>query len=130
LKLQLQAGSAASDDAIESNFSSTQYAPTRLALTALDALRRNFTFCEISMLACLRNKHEDKCNRSRVRLACFLLVCGLQSVDWDSARLSRRSDFLPITEQAMTITPIVFILIILLFGFNSTGQVDTRRQTQ
>ena len=27
-------------------------------------------------------------------------------------------------EQTMTITPIVFILIILLFGFDLTGQVE------
>jgi hypothetical protein len=32
-------------------------------------------------------------------------------------------------EEAMSITPIVFILIILLFGFDSTGQVNTRRKT-
>jgi len=33
-------------------------------------------------------------------------------------------------EEAMTITPIifVFVLIILLFGFDSTGQVKTRRK--
>jgi hypothetical protein len=29
-------------------------------------------------------------------------------------------------EEAMTTTPIVFILIILLFGFDSAGQVNTR----
>ena len=28
----------------------------------------------------------------------------------------------------MSIIPIVFVLIILLFGFDSTGQVGTRRQ--
>ena len=28
----------------------------------------------------------------------------------------------------MSIIPIVFVLIILLFGFDSTGQVETRRQ--
>jgi hypothetical protein len=31
-------------------------------------------------------------------------------------------------EEAMSTTPIVFVLIILLFGFDSTGQVKTRRQ--
>jgi hypothetical protein len=31
-------------------------------------------------------------------------------------------------EEAMSITPIVFVLIILLFGFDSTGEVKTRRQ--
>jgi hypothetical protein len=29
-------------------------------------------------------------------------------------------------EEAMSITPIVFILVILLFGFDSTGQVKSR----
>ena len=29
-------------------------------------------------------------------------------------------------EEAMSITPIVFVLIILLFGFDSTGQVGTQ----
>jgi hypothetical protein len=31
-------------------------------------------------------------------------------------------------EEAMGITPIVFVLIILLFGFDSIGQVKTRQQ--
>jgi hypothetical protein len=31
-------------------------------------------------------------------------------------------------EEAMSIMPIVFVLIILLFGFDSTQQVKTRRQ--
>jgi hypothetical protein len=31
-------------------------------------------------------------------------------------------------EEAMGITPIVFVLIILLFGFDSTGLVKTRQQ--
>jgi hypothetical protein len=31
-------------------------------------------------------------------------------------------------EKAMSATLIVFVLIILLFGFDSTGQVETRRQ--
>jgi len=29
-------------------------------------------------------------------------------------------------EQAMSITPIIFVLVILLFGFDSTGQVRTQ----
>jgi len=32
----------------------------------------------------------------------------------------------PLIEEAMSTTPIVFILIILLFGFDSTGQVRTQ----
>jgi hypothetical protein len=31
-------------------------------------------------------------------------------------------------EEAMSMMPILFVLIILLFGFDSTGQVKTRRQ--
>ena len=34
------------------------------------------------------------------------------------------------TEEAMSITPIIFVLVILLFGFDSAGQVKTRRTTQ
>ena len=29
-------------------------------------------------------------------------------------------------EEAMSITPIIFVLVILLFGFDSTGQVRTQ----
>jgi len=31
-------------------------------------------------------------------------------------------------KEAMSTTPIVFFLIILLFGFDSAGQVKTRRE--
>src|SRR5205814_10202124 len=82
--------------------------------------KRNFTFCEISMFGCLRNQHEDKSNRSRVSLELFLLVCRLESIDWYSARLPRRGDFFSLTEQAMSITLIIFVLVILLFGFDLT----------
>ncbi len=68
------------------------------------------------MLGCLRNQHEDKSNRSRVRLERFLLVRHLESVARCSARHPGRGDFLSMIEEAMSITPIVFILIILLFG--------------
>jgi hypothetical protein len=80
------------------------------------------------MLRCLRNQHENKSNRSRVRLACFLLVCRLESVDWCSARFPRRGDFLSMIEETMSITPTVFVFVILLFGFDSAGQVKTRRK--
>jgi hypothetical protein len=33
-----------------------------------------------------------------------------------------------VDEEAMSITPIVFVLVILLFGFDSTGQIKTRRK--
>jgi len=37
-------------------------------------------------------------------------------------------DFLSMMEEAMSTTLIVFVLIIVLFGFDSTRQVKTRRQ--
>jgi hypothetical protein len=52
-------------------------------------------------------------------LACFLLVCRLESIDWCAARLPRRGDFLSMTE-VMNVTPIILVLIILLFGFDSS----------
>jgi hypothetical protein len=58
----------------------------------------------------------------------FLLFCHLESVDWCSARLPRRGDFLSMIEEAMSITAIIFVLVILLFGFDSAGQVKTRRK--
>jgi hypothetical protein len=61
-------------------------------------------------------------------MACFLLVCRVESVDWCSARVPRRGDFLSIIEQAVSITPIIFLLVILLFGFDSTGEAKTRQQ--
>ena len=36
--------------------------------------------------------------------------------------------FLSMIEETMSTMTIVFVLIILLFGFDSTGQVKTRRQ--
>jgi hypothetical protein len=32
------------------------------------------------------------------------------------------------TEEAMSITPIIFVLLILLFGFDSAEQVKSRRK--
>jgi hypothetical protein len=58
----------------------------------------------------------------------FLLFCGLKSIARRSPRLPRRGDFLSLTEQAMSITPIISLLVILLFGFDSAGQVKARRQ--
>jgi hypothetical protein len=31
-------------------------------------------------------------------------------------------------EQAMSLTPIIFVLVIFLFGFDLTGHVKTRRK--
>jgi hypothetical protein len=56
----------------------------------------------------------------------FLLVRRLKPVARCSARHPGRGDLLSMIEEAMTTTPIVFILIILLFGFDSTGQVKTQ----
>ena len=33
-------------------------------------------------------------------------------------------------EEAMSLTPIIFILVILLFGFDSTGQVKAATGTE
>ena len=33
-------------------------------------------------------------------------------------------------EEAMSITPIIFVLVILLFGFDSTGQVESPPATR
>jgi hypothetical protein len=82
----------------------------------------------MSIFERLRKEREDKSNRSRVRLACFILVRPLKSVDWCSGRLPGRGDFLSMIEETMNTMTIVFVLIILLFGFDSTGQVKTRRQ--
>ena len=35
---------------------------------------------------------------------------------------------LPLIEETMSMTPIIFVLIILLFGFDSTGQLETGRK--
>jgi hypothetical protein len=58
----------------------------------------------------------------------FLLFCGLKSIARRSPRPPRLGDFWPVTQEAMSITPIIFVLLILLFGFDSTGEVKTRRQ--
>ena len=85
-------------------------------------------FCEMSIFECFRRYHEDKSNRPRLRLGLFLLVRRLKSVARCSGRNSRRCDFLSLTEQAMSITLIICVLVILLFGFDSAGQVKTRPQ--
>jgi len=56
----------------------------------------------------------------------FLLVRRFKSIAGRSLRHSRRSDLLSMIEEAMSITPIIFVLIILLFGFDSTEQARTR----
>jgi len=33
-----------------------------------------------------------------------------------------------VDEEAMSITPIIFVLVILLFGFDSAGQAKTRQR--
>jgi hypothetical protein len=66
--------------------------------------------------------YEDKFNRPRLVLERFLLVRGLRSAARCSGRHPRRGDFLSMIEEAMSITLIVFVLIILLFGFHSAGR--------
>jgi hypothetical protein len=66
--------------------------------------------------------YEDKFNRPRLMLERFLLVRGLKSAARCSGRHPRRGDFLSMTEEAMGITLIVFVLIILLFGFHLIGR--------
>jgi hypothetical protein len=58
----------------------------------------------------------------------FLLVRRLKSIARCSSRHGRFGDFLSMIEEAMSVTPIVFVLIIVLFGFDSTRQVKTRAQ--
>ena len=41
----------------------------------------------------------------------------------------RGGDFLSMIEETMSTTPIIFVLVILLFGFDSTGQVRTAELT-
>jgi len=89
-------------------------------------LAKDFKFPEMSIFECLRKKHEDKSKHPRLGLEPFLLVRRLKSVARCSGRDPRRGDFLSMIEEAMSTTPIVFILIILLFGFDSTGQVRTQ----
>jgi hypothetical protein len=50
----------------------------------------------------------------RVRCSVFCLVS------------SRRRFF--VDEEAMSITPIILVLVILLFGFDSAGQAKTRQR--
>ena len=90
--------------------------------------KETFTFCEMLMFERLRKYREDKFNFRGPRLGHFLLVRCLKSVDWRSGRLPRPGDFWPMIEESMSITPMIFVLVILLFGFDSTGQVKTRRQ--
>jgi hypothetical protein len=63
-------------------------------------------------------------------LECFLLARPVKSVARCSARHPGRGDLLSMIEEAMRTTPIVFILIILLFGFDSTGEVTNSPATQ
>jgi len=82
----------------------------------------------MSIFERLRKWREDKLNCSGIRLACFILVRHLKSVARCPGRPPGGGDFLSMIEKAMSITPIVLLLIILLFGFDLTGQVETRRE--
>jgi hypothetical protein len=56
----------------------------------------------------------------------LLLVRRLKPVARCPGRHSRRGDFLSMIDEPMSITPIIFVLVILLFGFDSTEQVRTQ----
>jgi hypothetical protein len=87
-------------------------------------VEKQFMFCEMWIFERLRKEHEDKCNRRRLWLARFLLVRRLESVARCPSRHSGRGDFLSLMEGAMSITPIICFLVILLFGFDLTGHVE------
>src|SRR6266704_4140565 len=80
----------------------------------------------MSIVERLRKEREDKLNCSGIRLERFLLVRRLKSVARCSGRHPGRGDFLSMIEEAMSTMTIVFVLIILLFGFDSTEQVRTQ----
>jgi len=84
----------------------------------------------MSVFECLRKWHEDNFNYSRVRLERFILVRSRESVARCSARDPHFANFVSLIEGTMTITPILFALIIFLFGFESTGPAKTRRPNQ
>jgi hypothetical protein len=56
------------------------------------------------------------------------LVRHLKSVARCSAGHPGRGDFLSMIEEIMNTMTIIFVLVILLFGFDSTAEVKTRRQ--
>jgi hypothetical protein len=74
----------------------------------------------MSIFRRLRKGCEDDRNCWKARLGRFLLVRHLKSVARYSGRPPGGGDFLSKIEEAMSITPIVLVLIILLFGFDST----------
>src|SRR5215469_2470069 len=78
-------------------------------------------FFEMSIFKFFREYYNDKSNRPRLTLGLFLLVRRLNSVAGCSSRHARLGDFLSMMQETMGITLIVFVLIILLFGFDSTG---------
>jgi hypothetical protein len=83
----------------------------------------------MSIFEFFRKYHEDKSNRPRLRLGLFLLLRRVESIARCSSRHGGFGDFLSMMEEeAMSVTPIVFILIIVLFGFDSTRQVKTGAQ--
>jgi hypothetical protein len=83
-------------------------------------------FCEMSVFESLRKWREDKLNCSGIRLERFLLVRSLKSVARCSARPPGSGDFLSMIDEGMSLTPLIFVLLILMFGFDLTGQVKTQ----
>jgi hypothetical protein len=83
-------------------------------------------FCEMSIFESVRKWYEDKFNCPRPRMELFLLVRCLKSAARGSFGHSRPRHSLPMMEGIVSIA--VLILVILLFGFDSTGPIKTRRQ--
>ena len=69
---------------------------------------------EMLIFKFFRKYHEDKSNGPRLRLGLFFLVCRFKSIARCSSRHPRLGDFLSLIKEAMSITAIAFVLIILL----------------
>src|SRR4029077_21245322 len=84
-------------------------------------------FCEMSIFKRLRKWCEHKLNCSGRGLERFLLVRRSKSPARHSARHHRPGDF-----SSMTLTPLIFALVILLFGFDSTRTAtkSSRKKSQ
>jgi hypothetical protein len=80
----------------------------------------------MSIFESVRKWYEDKFNCPRPRMERFLLVRCLKPTAWSSPGHPRPVHFLPMMEGVMSIA--VLILVILLFGFDSTGPIKSRRQ--
>jgi hypothetical protein len=95
----------------------------KYACTAPKQLRKKFhIFVKCRPSKSLDTSCEEKSSSPRLRLERFLLVRRLKSIARRSSRHGGSGDFLSMMDEAMTMTPIVLVLIIVLFGFDSTRQ--------